>query len=83
MSQNRCNRLRKLLHLLYNKIKIKLSFGCGFIHMQEDEYILSDYWSEDERDNLSEDEIDRWLDDFYNYWKSNYEDGAACLLCED
>ena len=67
----------------FNKIKIKLSFGCGFIHMQEDEELLSDYWSEDEWGNLSEEEKDRWLDDFYNEWKSNYEDGAAWSEYED
>lgn len=67
----------------FDKIKIKLSFSCGFISKQEDEELLSDYWSEDEWNNLSEKEKDRWLDDFYNDWKSNYEDGAAWLEYED
>ena len=66
----------------FDKIKIKLSFGCGFIYKQEDKELLSDYWSEDEWNNLSEKEKDRWLDDFYNDWKSNYEDGAAWLEYE-
>lgn len=67
----------------FDKIKIKLSFSCGFTSKQEDEELLSDYWSEDEWNNLSEKEKDRWLDDFYNDWKSNYEDGAAWLEYED
>ena len=67
----------------FDKIKIKLSFSCGFISKQEDEELLCDYWSEDEWNNLSEKEKDRWLDDFYNEWKSNYEDGAAWLEYED
>ena len=67
----------------FDKIKIKLSFGCGLIHRQEDEELLSDYWSEDVWNSLSEKEKDRWLDDFYNEWKSNYEDGAAWLEYED
>lgn len=67
----------------FDKIKIKLSFGCGFIYKQEDEELLSDHWSEDEWNSLSEKEKDRWLDDFYREWKSNYEDGAAWLECED
>ena len=63
----------------FNRIKIKLSFRCGFTSKQEDEELLSDYWSEDDWNNLSDKEKDHWLDDFYSEWKSNYEDGAAWL----
>lgn len=63
----------------FNNIKIKLSFGCGFIHRQEDEEMLSDYWEEDEWNNLSDEEKEKWLDEFWLEWKANYEDGGIHL----
>ena len=63
----------------FDKIKIKLSFGCGYTHKQEDEELLSDYWSEDEWNSLSNIQKDRWLDDFWIEWKCNYETGGAYL----
>ena len=67
----------------FDKIKIKLSFSCGVASKQEDEWLLSDYWSEEEWNSSSEKEKDLWLDDFYNDWKSNHEDGAVWLEYED
>ena len=67
----------------FDKIKIKLSFGCGFVHKQEDERLLSEYWSEDDWNSLSDVQKDLWLDDLWLDWKSNYEAGGAYLECED
>ena len=65
------------------KIKIKLSFGCGYTNKQEDEELLSDYWSEEDWNGLSDVQKDRWLDEFWIEWKSNYETGGAYLECGD
>ena len=67
----------------FDKIKIKLSFGCGFVHEKEDERLLSDYWSEDDWNSLSDIKKEEWLDEFYFDWKSNYESGGIWLECED
>jgi len=66
----------------YN-IKIKLTFGCGYINRQEDEEFLSDYWEEEDWNNLTEKEKERWLDEFWLEWKSNYEDGGIWLEGEE
>ena len=64
----------------FNKIKIRLSFGCGYSNARQEDYeMLSDYWEEDDWNGLTTKEQERWLDDFYCDWKSNYEDGGAWL----
>lgn len=67
----------------FNSIKIKLVFGCGFVHRKEDEEMLSDYWEEDDWSSLTDKEKERWLDEFYLDWKSNYEDGGIWLEGEE
>lgn len=63
----------------FDKIKIKLSFGCGFVHEREDEEFLSDHWSEDDWNSLSDIQKERWLDELWGDWKSNYESGSVWL----
>lgn len=64
----------------FNELKIKLSFSCGAsLARQEDCELLSDYWTEEDWSNLSEKEKNNWLYNFYEDWKSNYEDGGAWI----
>lgn len=67
----------------FDKIKIKLTFGCGYINKREDEEFLSDYWSEEDWNGLSDIQKERWLDELWEDWKSNYESGAAWLEYEE
>ena len=62
---------------------ITLSFGCGFVYKQEDQEKLSDYWEEEDWNNLSQLEKNRWLNDFWLDWKMNYETGGAWIEGED
>ena len=63
----------------FNELKIKLSFGCGFIYSRQDEELLSDYWTEEDWNNTPECEKEKWLDEFYLDWKSNYETGGVYI----
>lgn len=63
----------------FNEIMIKLTLGCGFIHKREDEELLSDYWSEEDWDDLSAIKKEQWLNEFWMDWKCNYESGGVWL----
>jgi hypothetical protein len=56
--------------------KIKCTLSIGLVGKQEDIIEVDD----EEVDGLTEDELSDYLDDFWNYWSSNYIDGSARIL---
>lgn len=63
----------------FEDLVINLSLGCGFAQRMEESEPLSDYWTEDAWNELSEEEKESWLHEFWLEWKCNYEDGGATV----
>lgn len=64
----------------FNDIKIKLHLSIGYSQAsQSEEEYLSNYWSEDVWNNLSEQEKNEWLNSFCNDWSDNYIEQSVWL----
>ena len=64
----------------FNELKIKFCLSIGYSNAnQEDTEMLSDYWTEGEWNILTEKEKGEWLNQMYNDWKAEYEDGGAWI----